>query len=118
MHAARDYKVLNNWRRDGDMSDTEEGHSSGDSHPSVPSALAHAAPLPPHSRTMGSLHKFQPDSENFSTYMERVEIDFGVNNIPEETGAPVFCNAVGGRCTGYCTAYWPQTTPCPRAWRR
>ena len=47
-------------------------------------------------RTLGSLHEFRPDSEDFSTYMERVEIYFAANDVPENKQVPVFLNAIGG----------------------
>ena len=47
-------------------------------------------------RTLGSLHEFRPDSEELSTYMERVEIYFASNDVPEDKKVPVFLNAIGG----------------------
>ena len=46
--------------------------------------------------TMGSLHEFRPDSEDLSTYLERVEIFFAANDVPPEKKVPVLLNAVGG----------------------
>ena len=54
----------------------------------------------PRFRTLGSLHEFRPDSEDFSTYMERVEIYFAANDVPENKKVPVFLNAVGGTTYG------------------
>ena len=46
--------------------------------------------------TMGSLHEFRPDSEDLSTYLERVEIFFAANDVSTEKKVPVLLNAVGG----------------------
>ena len=46
--------------------------------------------------TMGSLHEFRPDSEDLSTYLERVEIFFTANDVSTEKKVPVLLNAVGG----------------------
>ena len=51
-------------------------------------------------RTLGSLHEFRLDSEDFSTYMERVSIYFAANNVPKNKQVPVFLNAVGGTTYG------------------
>ena len=54
----------------------------------------------PRFRTLGPLHEFRPDSEDFSMYMERVEIYFAANDVPEGKKVPVFLNAVGGTTYG------------------
>ena len=62
-------------------------------------------------RTMGTLHEFRPDREELSTYLERVEIFFAANDVPDEKKVPVLLNAIGGVCTECCVACWPPTTP-------
>ena len=57
---------------------------------------APAAVVRSSTRTLGSLHEFRPDSENFSTYWERVQIFFAANDVPEDKKVPVFLNAVRG----------------------
>ena len=76
--------------RPGGMSTGEDATSIGGT--AAPPAAARPAPR---TRTLGSLHEFRPDSEDFSTYMERVEIYFAANDVPEEKQVPVFLNAVG-----------------------
>ena len=46
----------------------------------------------------GKLEGFQPESEEFSAYLERADI-FKVNDITEDKKVPIFLNSVG--CTTY-----------------
>ena len=50
--------------------------------------------------SLGALHEFHPDGEDFSTYMERVQIFFAANDVPEAKQVPVFLNAVGRNTYG------------------
>ena len=43
---------------------------------------------------------FGPDMEEFSTYLERVEIFFAANDVLEDKKVPVFLNAIGGKTYG------------------
>ena len=67
--------------------DTGEGGEAG---------RAPAAAVQSSTRMLGSLHEFRPDSENFSTYWERVQILFVANDVPEDKKVLVFLNAMGG----------------------
>ena len=46
----------------------------------------------------GKLEEFQPDSEEFSAYIERVDI-FNANDVQEDKKVPIFFNCVG--CATY-----------------
>ena len=50
--------------------------------------------------SLGALHEFHPNGEDFSTYVERVQIFFAANDVPEAKQVPVFLNAVGGNTYG------------------
>ena len=47
-------------------------------------------------RTLGSFSEFKPESEDFTTYMERVEIYFAANDVPADKKVPVFLTFIGG----------------------
>ena len=47
--------------------------------------------------TLGQLQEFNPDSDSFSAYVERVNIFFTVNDIAEGKRAAVFLNFIGAR---------------------
>ena len=52
-------------------------------------------------RTLGSLHEFRPDSEEFSTYIHgEGRKYFAANDVPEDKKVPVFLNAIGGSTYG------------------
>ena len=55
---------------------------------SVGGAAIREAPATTRNRTLGNLYEFCPDSEEFSTYMERVEIYFAANDVPEDKKVP------------------------------
>ena len=40
--------------------------------------------------TLGKLHEFKPDEEEFATYLERVEIFFAANGVEDTKKVPVF----------------------------
>ena len=69
-------------------------------------SLAPAAVVRSSTRTLGSLHEFRPDSENFSTYWERVQIFFAANDVPKDKKVPVLLNAVGSTTYDCCAVYW------------
>ena len=83
-----------------DMSRREDDHASNASSSrglTASGSMLPAATAPaPRFRMLGSLHEFRPESEGFSTYMERVEIYFAVNNVPKVKKVPVLQNAIGG----------------------
>ena len=39
--------------------------------------------------SLGKLHEFQPDAEELSAYLERVEIYFSANDVADEKKVPV-----------------------------
>ena len=45
---------------------------------------------------LGKLHEFDPDSEELSAYLERVEIYFLANDVEEAKKVPVLLNCIGG----------------------
>ena len=47
--------------------------------------------------TLGQLQEFNPDSDSFSVYVERVKLFFTVNDIAEGKRAAVFLNFIGAR---------------------
>ena len=47
--------------------------------------------------TLGQVKEFNPDTDSFSAYVERVNIFFTVNDIKADKGAAVFINFIGGR---------------------
>ena len=47
--------------------------------------------------TTGQVKEFNPDSDNISAYVERVNIFFTVNNIAADKRAAVFLNFLGGQ---------------------
>ena len=49
----------------------------------------------------GTLTAFFPDSEEFSAYLERVELYFVVNEIPDDKKVLIFLNVIGAPCS-----YW------------
>ena len=64
---------------------------------SVGGAAIREAPATTRNRTLGNLYEFCPDSEEFSTYMERVEIYLATNDVPEDKKV---LNANGGDTYG------------------
>ena len=46
--------------------------------------------------SLGKLHEFQPDAEELSAYLERVEIYFAANDVADEKKVPVLLSAIGG----------------------
>ena len=47
------------------------------------------------SPVFGSIQEFQPDSEIVSTYLERMQLFFTANSVPQEKQVPVFLSVVG-----------------------
>ena len=47
--------------------------------------------------TLGQVKEFNPDTDSFAAYVERVNIFFTVNDIKAEKRAAVFLNFIGGR---------------------
>ena len=45
----------------------------------------------------GTLSEFQPGSESVKSYIERVQIFFKANHIPEEDEAAIFLSYIGGK---------------------
>ena len=45
----------------------------------------------------GSIQEFQPDSEIVSTYLERMQLFFTANSVPQEKQVPVFLSVVGAK---------------------
>lgn len=43
----------------------------------------------------GSIQEYQPDNELFSSYLERVELYFAANDIPNDKKVPVFLSVLG-----------------------
>ena len=43
----------------------------------------------------GTLEEFKPDAEEFSAYLERVDLFFQSNNVPAEKKVPIFLNCIG-----------------------
>ena len=62
------------------MSSTDSEEGAVAQLPTIPSSSRFRPP--------GALHEFRPDSEDFSTYMERVEIYFFANDVPETKRYP------------------------------
>ena len=106
---ALSYVRHNNWRRGG-MSISDDAHGGA----TAPAPPAAAAPGPCF-RTMGSLHEFRPESEDFSTYMERVDIFFSANDVREDKKVPVFLNAVGGNTYGVLRSLLAPDSPMSRS---
>ena len=50
--------------------------------------------------TYGTLTEFRRETEEFSAYLERVELYFAANEIAEEKQVPIFLNVVGGATYG------------------
>ena len=50
--------------------------------------------------TYGTLPEFRRDTEEFSAYLERVELYFIANEVAEEKQVPIFLNVVGGATYG------------------
>ena len=48
----------------------------------------------------GSLKEFRPEVEEVTTYLERVNLFFVVNETPEEKQVPIFLNIVGATTYG------------------
>ena len=63
---------------------------------SIGGAAIREAPATTRNQTLGKLYEFRPDSEELSTYMERVEIYFATNDVAEDKKVPVLLNAIGG----------------------
>ena len=91
------------------MSTSDDAHG-GAAGPASPAVAAPATRF----RTMGSLHEFRADSEDFSTYMERVDIYFAANDVPEDKKVPVFLNAVGGTTYGVLRSLLAPESPMSR----
>ena len=50
--------------------------------------------------TLGKLEDFKQDAEPFQAYLERVNIFFAANDIPEDKKVPVFLSTIGGTTYG------------------
>ena len=51
--------------------------------------------------TFGQIQEFRPESESFAAYVERVQLFFTANDIPDEKKTAVFLSVVGGSiCMG------------------
>ena len=44
--------------------------------------------------TYGKLTEFRREEEEFSAYLERVQLFFAANDIPEEKQVPIFLNGI------------------------
>ena len=47
--------------------------------------------------TIGQIQEFQPDNENFSSYIERVQLFFTANDIAEDKKIAVLLSMVGSK---------------------
>ena len=47
--------------------------------------------------SFGKIDIFQPESEDFSAYLERVELYFKANGIKEEKQVPLFLSLLGAK---------------------
>ena len=61
--------------------------------------------------TLGKLHEFKPDDEEFATYLERVEIFFAANGVEDTKKVPVFLNAIGGAAYGILRSLVAPSSP-------
>ena len=50
--------------------------------------------------TLGKLEDFKQDAEPFQAYLEKVNIFFAANDIPEDKKVPVFLSTIGGTTYG------------------
>ena len=50
--------------------------------------------------TYGSISEFWHDSEDLATYLERMELYFSANDIPDPKQVPIFLNVVGSATYG------------------
>ena len=48
---------------------------------------------------IGKISEFHPKTESVSSYIERVEFFFSVNDVPAAKHVPVLLGSIGGRCT-------------------
>lgn len=67
--------------------------------------------------TLGKLHKFKLDVEDFATYMERVEIFFAINGMEGDKKVPVFLNAIGGTAYGVLHSLVAPDTPMSKSFQ-
>ena len=49
---------------------------------------------------LGKLHEFQPDTEELCSYLERVDIYFAANDVPDKKKVPVLLNCIRGGTYG------------------
>ena len=61
--------------------------------------------------SLGKLHEFKPDEEEFATYLERVEIFFAANGVEDTKKVPVFLNAIGGAAYGILRSLVAPSSP-------
>lgn len=50
--------------------------------------------------TIGKIEEFKPDTEQFSAYLEQVELFFVANDVANEKKTAVFLSVVGGTTYG------------------
>ena len=59
----------------------------------------------------GKIKEFQPGTEELATYLERVELFFEANEVPEEKQVPIFLNVVGAPTYGLLRSLLAPTKP-------
>ena len=65
---------------------------------------------------LGKLHEFNPDSEELSVYLQRVEIYFVVNDVEEAKKVPVLLNCIGGTTYGLLRSLLAPDSPMSKSY--
>ena len=61
--------------------------------------------------TLGQVPEFNPDTDSFAAYVERVNIFFTVNDVKTEKKAAVFLNFIGGRAYALLRSLYTHPRP-------
>ena len=78
----------------------------------TPSGGSSAAPeVMSYPSTLGKLDEFKPEESSLSAYLERAQILFVANNVPEGKQVPVFLNALGAATYGILRDLLAPATP-------
>ena len=61
---------------------------------------------------VGQMQEFKPETEKFSTYVERVMLYFKANKVANDSEVAVFLTVVGPKCYSILSnCYWPVEKP-------
>ena len=57
---------------------------------------------------VGKIQEFRPETERFSTYVERLKLYFHANSVTEEKKVPVFLTVIGAKNYALLSDYYSQ----------